>query len=603
MPADPVTHIADDLSDDADAVPPGPWPLANRERLPLSAPSTGSRGREPGRTAEHTEALLARRGVVPSLAAAAPGREPDKLALQCATSRHEEGDAQMTVPCKRHATGRGTQRAMEEPGQPTPMRAGYRPPDVRRKPVGGFAGPVSPDAPVGTYAGVPHLRRQATGSFAGDPNRQRQGSFADTDTPSPPPTGAAPRAPAPPARTPAADPDRARRRSEPSPHRVLIAGAGIGGLEAMIALRELAGDRLAVTLLSPGDEFLFRALSVQDAFARPAPRRYHLPDICAEHDAAFVHDRLELVEPRERQVTARSGRQIPYDSLLIAVGGERRPAFAGGATFRGPEDSEAIHGLIQDVEGGYTQRIAFVVPPGVTWPLPLYELALMTAERAWSACLEVALTIVTPEQEPLGIFGRHASGAVDRLLHDAGIAVLTATYVREVRHGAVLTPNGDAVVRAQRVVSLPRVVGPAIRGLPADADGFLPVDDDGRVRDTPGVWAAGDATTFPLKQGGIAAQQADAAARSIAAQAGAQVAAAPFRPTLRAKLLTGARATYLSQDIAGGTGDGSSTASDGPLWWPPTKVATDHLGPYLQRLDRRVQQRPGAVDAHREVVS
>ena len=68
-----------------------------------------------------------------------------------------------------------------------------------------------------------------------------------------------------------------------------------------------------------------------------------------------------------------------------------------------------MHGLIQDVEGGYAKSIAFVVPPGVTWALPLYELALMTAERAYSVNTDVELTLVTPEDEPLGVFGREAS--------------------------------------------------------------------------------------------------------------------------------------------------------------------------------------------------
>jgi sulfide:quinone oxidoreductase len=117
----------------------------------------------------------------------------------------------------------------------------------------------------------------------------------------------------------------------------------------------------------------------------------------------------------------------------------------------------------------------------------------MTADRARSACVDVTLTIVTPEQAPLGVFGRRACSVVDRLLQSAGIALLTATSVHEVRNGAALTPNGDAVVRAARVVALPRLMGPAIPGLPVDSDGFVPVDDHGRVRDTPGVWAAGDA--------------------------------------------------------------------------------------------------------------
>jgi hypothetical protein len=53
--------------------------------------------------------------------------------------------------------------------------------DVRHETVGGFAGAVDPNSLVGTYGGAARLRRQGTGGFAGDPDRQRQGSFGDAD--------------------------------------------------------------------------------------------------------------------------------------------------------------------------------------------------------------------------------------------------------------------------------------------------------------------------------------------------------------------------------------------------------------------------------------
>jgi hypothetical protein len=62
-----------------------------------------------------------------------------------------------------------------------------RPPrDTRREPVGGFAGPIGTNAPIGTYASVARRRGQgagsfATGSFGGDPDCQREGSFADVE--------------------------------------------------------------------------------------------------------------------------------------------------------------------------------------------------------------------------------------------------------------------------------------------------------------------------------------------------------------------------------------------------------------------------------------
>jgi sulfide:quinone oxidoreductase len=380
--------------------------------------------------------------------------------------------------------------------------------------------------------------------------------------------------------------DRPVARAAPRRHRVVIAGGGVGGLEALLALRDLAGDRVAVTILSPHRQFSLRAQSVHAAFGGPPPSSYDLPDVCVEHDSAYVPDVLVHVAQEEHRVTTGSGRQATYDSLLVAVGARRQAAFSGATTLRGPQDTEAIHGLIQDVEGGYCQSIAFVVPPGVTWPLPLYELALMTAERAYSQSVEVALTLITPEHEPLGMFGAPASTVVRQVLQESGITVRTATNVADVRSGCVVIREGDAVVRAQRVVAVPILEPPVIRGLPTDAEGFVPVDEHGRVRGASDIWAAGDATSFPLKQAGIAAQQADAAAQSIAARAGAPVVPEPFSPTLRAGLNTGRGVIDLRDTVTGEALESTPTLSRRALWSPPTKVVATYLSSYLDEVER-----------------
>jgi sulfide:quinone oxidoreductase len=326
---------------------------------------------------------------------------------------------------------------------------------------------------------------------------------------------------------------------------------------------------------------------VQDAFARPAPGPYPLPAICAQHNAAFVHDTVVDVNPQEHRVSTRTGQQLSYDSLVVAVGAQRRPAFPSGTAVSAPSDTEAMHGLIQDVEGGYTHSIAFIVPPGLTWPLPLYELALMTAERAAGMCVDVALTLVTAEQEPLERFGHHASSVLNRLLLKAGIAVRTATRVQDVRRGAAILPNGDVVVRAERVVAVPRLAGPAVHGLPSDTQGFVPVDDDCCVPGAADVWAAGGVTSFPLKQDAIAAQQADVAARSIATQLGVGVATEPFQPMLRARLRAGRDVIDLSQTPAGADRDTRATASHRGPCWPLHEVAGTYLGRYLDEIDQR----------------
>jgi sulfide:quinone oxidoreductase len=243
---------------------------------------------------------------------------------------------------------------------------------------------------------------------------------------------------------------------------------------------------------------------------------------------------------------------------------------------------EQLHGLIQDVEQGYAHKLAFVVPgPGV-WPLPIYELALMTARRAWDMNAQVSVTIVTPEQAPLALFGRAVSDAVGRLLVDNGILVIAGARCATPGPGQVAILPGTRCLHVDRVIALPELAGPATPGVPKrDAHGFISVDAHCRVLGLDRVYAAGDATAFAVKHGGVAAQQADVAAQAIAALAGAPVTPGVFSPVINGMLLGGDRPLYLSARISGSQG-ARSQVSEQPLWSPATKIAAKYLAPFLQ---------------------
>jgi sulfide:quinone oxidoreductase len=367
-----------------------------------------------------------------------------------------------------------------------------------------------------------------------------------------------------------------------SPHRVVIAGGGVAGLEAMLALHALAGDRVQTTLVEPRAELVLDAGSVSAPFGAAAPHRYDLESICADHGAQLATGALERVTGHPPSITTRAGEELPFDSLVVAVGARRAPAYYTVTTFRGTRDVELVHGLVQDLEGGYLRRLAFVVPSGVTWPLPLYELALMTAERADTMCLRgIEITVVTPEHRPLEVFGDELSDALTAALDQAGVRCIVGTDVTHVEAGLVFDVTGREVVHAQRVIALPLLTAPRIAGLPTDADGFIRSDGFTRVEGLTGVYAVGDASSHAIKQGGVGAQQAGVAARQIAIRLGLDIETTEFHPDLRAKLLTGGRPLYVRRDAA----DGPGVVADHPLWWPPAKVAAPHLAAYLERRD------------------
>ncbi|HYI80730.1 MAG TPA: hypothetical protein VEW67_07715 [Thermoleophilaceae bacterium] len=362
---------------------------------------------------------------------------------------------------------------------------------------------------------------------------------------------------------------------------VVIAGGGVAAIEGLLRLRRLAGDAVKITLLAPNAEFAFRALSVKEPFALGAAERHPIRHIVRDTGAEWVEDTLSWIDPDGQVAHAGGGGELRYDALLIAVGARLTPAFEHVTTFRDAEADALLSGLVEDIEGGYTKRVAFIAPPGPVHQLPLYELALMTAERAKSMGMtDVELALATPDEAPLAVFGPDVSDAVARLLDAAGISVHPST-VAEVT-GPRSLRLGSLELEADRIVALPAISGPAIRGLPGTgADGFIPVDAHCEVPGTGGrVFAAGDATSFPVKHGGLGSEQADTAAASIAFLAGADVEAKPFQPEIRGMLLTGGAPLYMSARLIGGDSF-QSEVSDEPLWPSGAKVAAEELNDYL----------------------
>ena len=360
-----------------------------------------------------------------------------------------------------------------------------------------------------------------------------------------------------------------------APRRIVVAGGGVGALELLLALRDLGEGAFDVTLVAPDERFTLRALTVAEPFAVGRSDMGSFAAIVAELGATAKRATVTAVDADAHEIACSDDTVLSYDALVLSPGAVRRPAFGVGITF-GLGEPDALNGLLADLEQGYTRSVAFVVPEGVTWSLPLYELALMTAGQVRGMGVEPEIAFITPEPAPLAVFGPEAGAAVAELFDEAGIALHTGVPVA-VGSGRVSVRDDAEDLRVDRIVSLPLLEGPRIPGVPADASGFIPVDAFGRVRGIDGVYAIGDAADLPVKQGGLACQQADVVAAHIAQAAGARVDAAPLAPVLRGKLLTGRVSRYLRRDLAESHGREATEA----LWWPPAKVVGRYLGPWL----------------------
>jgi sulfide:quinone oxidoreductase len=361
---------------------------------------------------------------------------------------------------------------------------------------------------------------------------------------------------------------------------VVIVGGGIGALEGLLALRALAAERIAITLLAPGSEFRHRPLSVTEPFDLASPRRLRLADVADEARAIFIEEALAGIDTDRRRIETASGRELDYDAALLAIGARGKNSFPGALVFTDTHEDGGFRQVLTEVERGDARTIVFAVPPGKVWPLGLYELALLSSGHLRRReATDAELLMVTPESRPLGVFGPRASSAVGELLIGAGIELRVGSEPIEF-HDGKLAIRDRAAIPCDHVVSLPVPEVTPIPGLPQQWDGFIPIGRYGRVLGAERLFAAGDATTFPVKQGGLAAQLADSAATAIAALAGAPVSPQPLRPVLRGALLTESGPRYMRTPL---DDPSAGIVATSILWWPPAKVAGRHLAPYLSR--------------------
>ena len=386
--------------------------------------------------------------------------------------------------------------------------------------------------------------------------------------------------------------------------RVLVAGAGVAALETVLALRELAGSRVTVELLAPAAELVHRPSAVETPFGGPPAARVDLRQLADDLGVRLHRDALASVDTATHHVYTRDGDYVPYDVLVVATGARSREAVPGALTFRGPMSAGIVEQAIGRLAVDPSLRLAFAAPAGLRWLLPLYELALLSAATLRDrGVAEPDIVVATGEHEPLEIFGPAASEAIRRELDRAGVELVTSAAA-VAAFGRTLRLESGNLLSADIVVALPELVGPRIPGLPHDDGGFIPVDEHGHVQGCTDVFAAGDATAYPVKHGGLAAQQADAVAEAIAAQAGTVGMPEPLRPVLRGLLLTGDAPLYLRAELGpGGEREhrllpAPGTWSHRALWWPPGKVAGRYLTSFLDTATgtgRPLEDRPAGT--------
>jgi sulfide:quinone oxidoreductase len=283
---------------------------------------------------------------------------------------------------------------------------------------------------------------------------------------------------------------------------VQIAGAGVAALEAALALQALAESRVSVELVAPETEFTYRPLAVAEPFAVAEAKKFPLDTLVKAAGATLRAGSVAAVDAERKLIELGDGTEVDYDVLLLALGARPRESIAGALTFRGPQDSAALGTLLDKLTAGEIRRDRVRGPGRCQLAATAVRLALLTADYvAAHGTRDVEITLVTPEDQPLALFGPTASDAVSELRVLRGIAVETSVVPVRFENG-VLALVADRQPAADAVVALPQLEGPGLHGVPHDEAGFVPTDEYGWVLGLSDVYAAGDLTQFPLEQGG-----------------------------------------------------------------------------------------------------
>src|SRR5512132_2085111 len=196
------------------------------------------------------------------------------------------------------------------------------------------------------------------------------------------------------------------------PARIVIAGGGVAGLEACLALRSFLDEgQLAIDLLCPEPRFEYRPLAVLEPFDGAPAWSMELAAFAADQGVRLVRESLRAVDPDRREAIPQRGKPLAYDGLLVCVGARPVRTIPGAITFRDGRDADAVRAALAAIGPGERATIAFAAPLGAFWTLPLYELAILGAARLRERTANARVVLAVPEPAPLHAFGARASAA------------------------------------------------------------------------------------------------------------------------------------------------------------------------------------------------
>ena len=303
--------------------------------------------------------------------------------------------------------------------------------------------------------------------------------------------------------------------------RVLVLGAGFGGLELATILSEALGDGAGVTLIDEADAFVFGYSKLDVMFGRAEPQAVRLPYADFHKPGVrFLHETVTAIDPDARRVTTNEGSH-EAEVLVVALGAgydyDATPGLADG-----PNEFYSVDGAerLRDVLPTFTHGRAIVGVCGAPFKCPPApsEAALLLHDYLSQRGLrdDCEIQLVMPFGTPVPP-SPDTSAALLAAFAERGIEFVADRRVSALdpSRGMALLDGGEALPY-DLFLGVPKHRAPEVVLQSGMAeDGYVPVDSSTLATRFPGVYAVGDVATAGVPKAGVFSE---GAARVVAAE-------------------------------------------------------------------------------------
>lgn len=318
--------------------------------------------------------------------------------------------------------------------------------------------------------------------------------------------------------------------------RIVILGAGFGGLELATRLSDELADDVAVTLIDKSDAFVFGYSKLDVMFGRQTPESVRLPytDI-SKPSVDFRQEVIESIDPEARRVTTDRG-TYDADILVVALGADLDPAATpgleeGGYEFYSVPGAERVREVLPSFASGHV--MISVLGPFYKCPAAPYETAMMLHDflEQRGVRANTSITVTTPMGMPIPI-SQEASAGIVAGLDARDIEISFESLVTSLDPAAkVATLRDGRTLAYDLFLGVPvHCAPPVVVASGLTEDGWIPVDHTTFATRFPDVYAVGDVTSAPVPRVGVIAEgEAGTVADVLLRRLGGGADAAPYR--------------------------------------------------------------------------